>query len=157
RRDPNQMAPDVVQTDERLCRQGAACRGARAGARGDVMTQSRNSTWVLVAFAVAAATVFLAAQSTRAPGELTQARVWVENKAPFEPIPVSVEGFASTPSVRLSSVDTSVVLASRAGRQQWEYRIVPYDNGALVGAGNDGWEAVGVVASAGSPSVLLKR
>jgi hypothetical protein len=121
------------------------------------MSESSKSTWVLVGLAVAAGTVFLGAQATRTPGEMTQARVWVENKAPSETIPVSVEGFASTPSVRLSGVDASVVLASRIVRQQWDYRVVPYDNGALAGAGNDGWEAVGVVTSAVNPSVLLKR
>ena len=48
-------------------------------------------------------------------------------------------------------------LPSRAVRQQWEYRVVPYDGGALAGAGNDGWEAVGLVGVSGTPSVLLKR
>jgi len=121
------------------------------------MPESWRSTWVLVVLAVAAGTVFLAAQATRTPGEMTEARVWVENKAPFETIPVSVERFASTPSVHLSGVDAAVVLPARAARQQWEYRAVPYDAGALAGAGNDGWEAVGVVGSNGTPSVLLKR
>jgi len=121
------------------------------------MSGSWKSTWVLVVLAVAAGTVFLTAQATQTPGEMTRARVWVENKEPFETIPVSVERFASVASMRLSGVDASVVLTSRAVRQQWEYRVVPYDNGALAGAGNDGWEAVGVVTSAGNPSVLLKR
>ena len=124
------------------------------------MTKSQKSTWVSVGFAVlavAAGTVFLAAQATQTPGEMTQARVWVENRGPSETIPVSVERFGSAASVRVSGVDPSVVLSSHTVRQQWEYLVIPYDNGSLAGAGNQGWEAVGVVTSAGNPSVLLKR
>ena len=124
------------------------------------MSESWKSRWVLVVLAVTAGTVYLAAQATKTPGEMTQARVWVENRGTNEAIPVSVERFGSTPSVRLSSVDASVVLPSRAVRQPWEYRIVAYDAGALVGAGNEGWEAVGMVqTNTDGPgvSVLLKR
>jgi hypothetical protein len=122
-----------------------------------MMFRSLKSTLFWLVLLVAGGAAFVAAQSTRTPGEMTQARVWVENKAPFETIPVSVEKFASTPSVHLSSVDASVVLPSRAVRQQWEYRVVNYDSASLVGAGNEGWEAVGVVGGSATPSVLLKR
>lgn len=121
------------------------------------MSRSLKSTLFWLVLLVAGAAAFAAAQSTRTPGEMTQARVWVENKAPFETIPVSVEKFGSTPSVHLSSVDASVVLPSRAARQTWEYRVITLDAGALVAAGNEGWEAVGVLSFSGAPSVLLKR
>ena len=110
-----------------------------------------------IALAVAGASAFAAAQSTLRPGDPTEARVWVENRAPGEAVPVSIERFGSTPSVHVSSIDASVVLPSRAVRQQWEYRIVAFENGALVGAGNEGWEAVGVVMSSGTSNVLMKR
>ena len=119
-----------------------------------------KSMLVALALAAAVGVAFVAAQSTKTPGEPTQARVWVENRGGNEAIPVSVERFGSTPSVHVSSVDASVVLLSRAARQQWEYRTVAYDAGALIGAGNEGWEAVGMVqTNTGGPgvSVLLKR
>jgi hypothetical protein len=42
-------------------------------------------------------------------------------------------------------------------RQQWEYRIAAIDPSSLAAAGNEGWEAVGVVTSSATPTVLLKR
>lgn len=110
-----------------------------------------------IALAVAGASAFVAAQSTLRPGDPTQARVWIENRDPGEAVPVVIERFGATPSVHVSSIDASVVLPSRAVRQQWEYRIVAFENGALVAAGNEGWEAVGVVMSSGTSNVLMKR
>jgi hypothetical protein len=110
---------------------------------------------LVLAFAVPA--VFAFGQSTRTPGEPTQARVWIQNHSPNEAVPVTIERFGSTPSVHVSSVDASVVLPSRAVRQRWEYRVASFDASVLEIAGNDGWEAVGLVPSGGSPAVLLKR
>ena len=114
---------------------------------------------ILVMFVLAAAVgvAFVAAQSTRTPGEPTQARVWIENRAPNEAVPVTIERFGTTPSVHISSVDASVVLTARAVRQRWEYRVASLDASVLEVAGNDGWEAVGTVPSSGGASVLLKR
>jgi hypothetical protein len=114
---------------------------------------------ILVMFVLAAAggVAFVAAQSTRTPGEPTQARVWIENRTPNEAVPVTIERFSSTPSVHVSSVDASVVLSARAVRQRWEYRVAPLDPNALEAVGNDGWEAVGILPASGTPTVLLKR
>ena len=116
-----------------------------------------KSMFIGLVLAAAGGAVLAGGQSTRTPGEPTQARVWIENRAPNEAVPVTIERFGSTPSVRLSSVDASVVLAARAVRQRWEYRIAQLDASSLEVAGNDGWEAVGVVPSSGKASVLLKR
>ena len=116
-----------------------------------------STTTFWIALVIVAGAVFAAAQSTVRPGDPTQARVWIENRAPNEAVPVSIERFGATPSVHISSVDASVVLPSRTARQPWEYRVVAFENGALVAAGNEGWEAVGVVMSSGSANVLMKR
>ena len=123
------------------------------------MSQLKSMLVALVAAAVAGGAL-VAAQSTARPGDPTQGRVWIENRAPNEAVPVTIERFGSTPSVHVSSVDASVVLASRAVRQQWEYRLVPFSptsEASLVGPGNEGWEAVGVVVASGTNNVLMKR
>src|SRR5215467_4066403 len=80
---------------------------------------------LVLAFVVPA--VFAFGQSTRTPGEPTQARVWIQNHTPNEAVPVTIERFGSTPSVHVSSVDGSVVLPSRAVRQRWEYRVASFE------------------------------
>ena len=114
-----------------------------------------TSLWLL--FAVAGSAAYVAAQSTARPGDPTEARVWVENRLPNEAVPVLVERTNGTVDVHLSSIDQSVVLAARSARQRWEYRVVGFDPAALELAGNDGWEAVGLVPSSGAASILLKR
>jgi hypothetical protein len=107
---------------------------------------------------VAGAVAFVAAQGQVRPGDMSQARIWVENRAPNEAVAVSVERISTTPNVHLSSVDASVVLPTRAILQRWDYRSLPAaDPAALQAAGNDGWEAVGVMQSSGGSTVLLKR
>ena len=111
--------------------------------------------WLL--FAVAGSAVYVAAQSTVRPGDPTQARVWIENRSSDEAVPVKVERINGTANIHLSSIDSSIVLAARSARQRWEYRVVAFDSAALEIAGNDGWEAVGLMPSSGTPSILLKR
>jgi hypothetical protein len=120
------------------------------------MSQLKTMSAALV-LAAAGGAALVAAQSTVRPGDPTKARVWIENRSPNEAVPVTIERFGSTPSVHVSSVDASVVLAARSVRQRWEYRVASLDASALETAGNDGWEAVGMVPSSGAPSVLLKR
>ncbi len=121
------------------------------------MARSSKHIVVVLAFAVGLAVAGVAAQSTLRPGDPTQARVWVENRSPSEAVPVEIDRFLTTPSVHLSSVDASVILPSRTTRQRWEYRVGSLEAPALDAAGNDGWEAVGIVPSANGAAVLLKR
>jgi len=122
------------------------------------------------AVAVAASSVLMAGQSAQVPnvpGMPTQARTVVVNGA-HEAVPVVLAAggqtqpitVIGTPAVTLAA--DSVVI-TRAGRQGWEYRTVAVPAGqdpagALVAAGVEGWEAVGVTAgAAGASQVLLKR
>lgn len=110
------------------------------------------------------------AQGTQQPGQPTQGRVWIENRGSAEAVPVSVQTTPSDPPFRVQvtgnpavTFATGTVLSTHAVRQEWEYRQVSVAVGqdlaaALGGAGNDGWEAVGLTAAAASGTVvLLKR
>jgi len=115
---------------------------------------------ILVAVAGGAA---LAArgQATLRPGDPTQSRVWIENRAPNDAVPVIVESIATPVTTHL---DSSSTVQTVAARQIWEYRTVTLDPAAGSGPelqrfGAEGWEAVGVVATRGTGpvAVLLKR
>ena len=121
----------------------------------------RWSFWSLLAVVAGAAVIVAApsgAQAPTRPGEMTQARVWVENRGRAETIPVAIQNDAVP--VR---VDPANPLISARARQSWEYRSValPADGDparALERAGADGWEAVAVLPSAaGGATALLKR
>ena len=115
---------------------------------------------------VAGAAIFTTAQQNR-PGDVTPPRVWIENRSASDAIPVVVEDTAKpmpvqmtgTPSVHVESAATIPV---RAARESWEYRTVTVPSGqdaaSLLGAaGNDGWEAVGVLAPNQAGSMLLLK
>jgi hypothetical protein len=116
----------------------------------------------------AAGVAALAQEGTRAPGEPTQARVWIQNRQPFEAVPVAIAPgspplrvqVADMPDVRLRP-DT--VVRSRPVRATWEYRGIPIPSGEdgvarLNAAGAEGWEATGVTtASPTGTIVIMKR
>jgi hypothetical protein len=104
---------------------------------------------------------FVAAQSTLRPGDPTQARVWIENRAPNEAVPVAVERIDATSNVRLAAIDPQVLIRVST-RQEWEYRSMEVTPGEaaqqLKAVGLQGWEAVGVLQSGSNgPTLLLKR
>lgn len=93
------------------------------------------------------------------PGDMTQARVWIENRAADEAIPVVLQN----PNALRVQIDPSSVVAARAARQPWEYRSIPLATGddparLFQQAGAQGWEAVGILQSGpAGATVLLKR
>jgi hypothetical protein len=99
-------------------------------------------------------------QATARPGDPTQARVWIENRAPAEAVPVIVESVAIPLTVHL---DTSSTVQTIATRQTWQYRSVQVPSSAAGGTldpvGMDGWEAVGILQSSPTTgaTVLFKR
>ena len=116
--------------------------------------------FVISVCVVSAAIVGARGQATVRPGEPTQARVWIENRAPGEAIPVVVQ---SVPSPLRVQLDPATVVLTSASRQIWEYRSIPLASGAdpargLAAVGAEGWEAVGVLQSgAAGTTVLMKR
>jgi len=122
---------------------------------------------------VAGGSAMLAApgQATLRPGEMTQARVWVQNRAPHEAVPVSLQDASSTMAplrvrvVTQTAPNADEPLRVTASRQQWSYRTIVMPAGSpvlsqdLTAAGRDGWEVTGVTFGApdGGIALLLKR
>jgi hypothetical protein len=107
--------------------------------------------------------------STKFPGP-TQARVWIQNQGRSEAVPMTLQSVApdmspmnvlvsGTPTVRL---DTGNVVPVREIRQRWEYRcfnIGPADDPtvALNAAGDDGWDATGLVFPGRTGTVVVMK
>jgi hypothetical protein len=111
----------------------------------------------------------LAAPGQDRPGQITQAKVWVENRGRTEAVPVVVQEVMTptpigvqvvgTPTVAIAS---SSVVRARLVRQQWEYRTMTIPSGpdaavVLSAAGAEGWETTGIVLANQSGSPLLLR
>ena len=108
---------------------------------------------------------------TAQPGQITQARVWIENRTREEAVPITIQGSALEAPLRvriMNAQGTSVTddpVNVRIVRQPrvWQYQTVivkPDVNlgTALAEAGAAGWETTGIwLAGAGGTTVLLKR
>lgn len=120
---------------------------------------------------VVAGVAMLAAAGQLRPGEMTQARVWIENRSKSEAVPVMIHGLddlekplrveiVGTPTVGIAPTTVAQV---RVVRQTWDHRTVTIAAGAdveasLRQAGLEGWEAVGFQpAPQGGMLVLMKR
>ncbi len=112
-----------------------------------------------------AGAVMVAASGQDRPGQISQSRVFVENRNRTDAIPVVVQEsvqIAGTPTVALAPMTTVFV---RPVAQVWTYRTVTVTPGvdpavALENAGRDGWETTGLqFPAAGQPGItlLLKR
>ena len=120
-----------------------------------------------------AAAVMLAApggQGQDRPGQVGQARVFVENHGRSDAVPVVLQDVMTPTPIGVQVIGTSTVaiapgsaVQARLARQQWEYRTVTLQSGqdpaaALSGPGADGWEATGVLLTAPTGNVVvLKR
>jgi hypothetical protein len=136
---------------------------------------------IIVGALVTSATALVAAPGqTVRPGQMTEARVWVQNRGSSEALPVDVrevnvdrpirvqvvngmpyEQMAPNPvNVRVAGADPVNV---RVVRTVWEYKSIMVDSGAdpvtaLNGEGAAGWETTGIVATGqGKMTLLLKR
>ena len=130
-------------------------------------------TSVLTAAAlVAAGSAMIAAPGqTVRPGEMTQARVWVQNRDPQESIPVSLQEASRDLAplrVRVVNMQTSSQVdepvRTRPVPQPWMYRTVVIPAGSPVlnelnQLGADGWETSGIQFADpdGGTALLLKR
>lgn len=96
--------------------------------------------------------------ATLRPGDPTQARVLVLNRAPNEAVPVAVQTLPSPVNVH---IDESNVVHTAAAIQNWEYRTVQvtgsWGAGSVGNVGNEGWEAVGMVPTSAGATILFKR
>jgi len=109
---------------------------------------------------------------TQQPGQMTQARVWIENRTREEAVPITIQGSAlDAPPLRvriMNAQGTSVTddpVNVRIVRQPrvWQYQTIvvkPEVNlgTALTDAGAAGWETTGVwLTGASGTTILLKR
>jgi hypothetical protein len=90
------------------------------------------------------------------PGQITQAKVWVENRGRSEAIPVILQDVTTPMPLGVQVIGTPTVaiapasiVQARLVRQPWEYRTVIVPPGqdvasVLSNAGADGWETSGV-------------
>ena len=140
----------------------------------------RKKTAVAAAFALATgASAMLAApeqsaqpgQTTQQPGQMTQARVWVENRSRGEAVPISLQEAPLEAPLRVrvmnaqgpSGADDPVNVRVVRPPRVWQYQTVivkPDVNlaTALSEAGAAGWETTGIaLSSATGTTVLLKR
>jgi hypothetical protein len=123
-------------------------------------TMSRSHLlWTALGVALSIGCVALAAQDR--PGFPTQARVWIENRAPSEAIPVRwIQGGEVS---RVEVVGTRSPLQVRLTRQLWDYKSLQIATGddptsVLQRQGDDGWELTGIqIQRPGDVIVLLKR
>src|SRR5215475_811058 len=133
-------------------------------------------TTVISILAVAALVTYRSAmlaapeqQTAQYPGQMTEARVWIQNRAKGEAVAVTIQDAASdlAPlSVRLVNPPNMAMaepLRIRAVQQPWEYQIVPVPAAAnalttLGNLGAQGWEVTGGFNAAnGAAMLLLKR
>jgi hypothetical protein len=124
----------------------------------------KGSLGLSIVLALTAGAGMLAApgQTALRPGDMTPARMYIDNRGRDQAIPVLVQDpvtIAGTPTVAIAP--TSVVPV-RLTRQAWEYRtvaLVPAQDPAntLLLLGSDGWETTGVQVQTQNGLVLLLK
>lgn len=119
------------------------------------------------ALAAARSTSLAAPDQTRVPGEMTQAKVWVQNRD-HEAIPVDLRAQNSDLVLRVRVVNgdirTPEPVLTRSVRPLWDYETVVVKTDAdpvplLNQRGMAGWETTGIAWTKpdGSTTLLLKR
>ena len=99
--------------------------------------------------------VLAAPGQTAQPGQMTQARVFIQNRGRGEAVPISIEESSLDAPLRVRVVnvqDAKVkdeAVHARLVQQSWDYHTVVVKDGqdpvvALSGPGAAGWEATGV-------------
>lgn len=125
-----------------------------------------------LALAAGRSAMLAAPGQTQTPGQMTQARVWIENRGRQEALPVSLQEVApDTPPMRVRVINGVTPSGSddpvnvHVVRQPaiWQYQSVTIKGGedmaaALSASGAAGWEATGVaVTNADGTTLLMKR
>jgi hypothetical protein len=126
---------------------------------------------VCATLVAAASTTGAAPEQTLTPGQMTQARVWVQNHGADEAVPVDIRAADLDPTHALrvrvvNGESSSGVLALRAQltASVWDYRTLAIRADQqpareLAQAGAEGWETTGIAwpATDGNTLLLLKR
>ena len=129
-------------------------------------TIARAFAFVLI---VAGTSILAAPGQTAQPGQMTQARVWIENRGRAEAVPISLqEATLDTPlRVRVVNMQSSQVtdeaIHARLVPQSWDYQTIALKEGqdpaaTLIGPGLTGWETTGIAfVKPEGVTLLLKK
>ena len=123
------------------------------------------------ALIVAGTSILAAPSQTAQPGQMTQARVWVQNRGRSEAVPVDVREVNLDAPLRVQVTNGEQQYAAsnpvqvREVRHLWDYEtvLIPADApGSMVsllnGRGANGWETTGIASvNADGMTLLLKR
>jgi hypothetical protein len=127
----------------------------------------RASAFVLI---VAGTSILAAPSQTAQPGQMTQARVWVQNRGRNEAIPVELRDVSLDAPLKVQIINAEPQYTQtnpvqvRESRRLWDYESIavkPTEDMAatLTRRGAIGWETTGIwsVSADGTTTVLLKR
>ena len=126
----------------------------------------RACAFVLI---VVGTSILAAPEQTARPGQMTQARVFVQNRGRTEAVPIVLQESALDTPLRVRVVnmqDAKVndeAIHARLVQQSWDYHTVTVKDGqdpvaALIAPGAAGWEATGVAfVKPDGVTLLLKK
>jgi len=131
----------------------------------------RTMVMSLLAAALVAGSTMRAAPDQSRPGEMTEAKVWIQNRSRAEAIPVDLrEVNLDTPlRVQVANGETNPHSVRVAGpirvqllKQEWDYDTLVIAAGtspvqALRSPGLAGWETTGIAWTAGEQTTLLLK
>src|SRR5919198_880738 len=111
---------------------------------------------MIVAVLIATAVALVAAAQTIRPGQMTEARVWVQNRGRSEAIPIDMREVNIERPLKVEVVNglfgeqyAREPVSVRITRSQWEYKTIVVNDAAeavrlLNAEGQAGWETTGV-------------
>lgn len=129
-------------------------------------TIARALTFALL---VAGTSMLAAPDQTATPGQMTPARVWIQNRGRGEAVPISLQEASLDAPLRVRVVNmqdpkvNDEAIHARLVQQSWDYHTITVKDGqdpvaALIGPGVAGWETTGVsFVKADGVMLLLKR
>jgi hypothetical protein len=131
----------------------------------------RTMVMSMLAAALVAGSTMRAAPDQARPGEMTEAKVWIQNRNRAEAIPVDLRDVnLDTPlRVQVANGETNPHSVRVAGpirvqllRQEWDYDTLVIAAGtspvqALKSPGLAGWETTGIAWTAGEQTTLLLK
>jgi len=133
------------------------------------MTWNTAAAFCLGAGLAGASAMAAGQQTTQWPGQMTEARVKIENRGSSEAVPVDLQEISVRDALRVEVINGDAAhpgvppLLVRPARVTWEYATTTVPTGQdavaiLNGRGAQGWELTGVTAPAtGGMTFVLKR
>jgi hypothetical protein len=126
---------------------------------------------VTVGLLIAGTAILAAPDQTARPGQMTDARVWIQNRGRSEAVPIDLRDVNLEAPLRVQVMNAEAPISNsnavqvREVRRQWDYETMPIAADAigtlpalLNARGANGWETTGIAFStAAGTTLLLKR